>query len=271
MSDSGFLGRASAYPATYDPSLLFPISRSESRKALGIGESLPFTGADLWTAYEFSWLLPSGLPQVAMVEFTFPSTSPNLIESKSFKLYLNSYFQSRFADTRELLAQLKADLSRASGGEVSVALFPVTANHRESLPQQAGFRLLDNLPVVCEHYRPEPSLLTVLDGVGEERLSSYLFRSVCPVTGQPDWASIHIHYRGQRVDEESLLRYLVSFRNHAGFHEECVERIFVDLQQAAAPEFLMVYARFLRRGGLDINPLRATEPVSFPPFRDPRQ
>lgn len=266
------LGKRTSYGFDYDPSVLFPIARSEGRRLLGIGEKLPFCGGDLWTAYEFSWLGLTGLPEVAIIEFEFPCESPSLVESKSFKLYLNSFNQSRFKNSEQILETLHADLARVCGAAVRIRLFPVTGySCRTQMPLQAGYRLIDDPAVACGHYLPDPGLLSCRGGEVEQKLCSYRFRSLCPVTGQPDWASFYIHYRGRQICEKSLLQYLVSFRSHAGFHEQCVEQVFVDLMRQCAPASLMVYARFLRRGGLDINPLRSTEVVSFPPLGDPRQ
>jgi 7-cyano-7-deazaguanine reductase len=220
---------------------------------------LPFLGVDIWNAYEFSWLDARGKPRIALVEFRVPAESPNLIESKSFKLYLNSYMQTRVPDTDTLREWLSEDLSKVAGDTVSVQLG--TATSKESLQlQQLEGELIDDLPIAIEHYGPpKPELLYGNpDAVDEEKLVTHLFKSNCPVTGQPDWASLQIHYHGPRLDRAGLLRYLVSFREHADFHEHCVERIFQDLHQRCAPDKLSVYARYTRRGGLDINPFRTT-------------
>ena len=254
------LGKSVAYAAQRDPSLLFPIARAGARAKLGFADdALPFLGVDIWNAYEFSWLDARGKPRVALVEFRVPAESPNIIESKSFKLYLNSYMQTRVSDTDTLREWLSDDLSRAAGDTVSVQLGTPTS--RESLQlQQLEGELIDDLPLAIEHYGPpKPELLYGNpDAVVEEKLVTHLFKSNCPVTGQPDWASLQLHYQGPRLGRDGLLRYLVSYREHDDFHEQCVERIFMDILARCAPTRLSVYARYTRRGGLDINPFRTT-------------
>lgn len=253
------LGKPAAYAAQRNPGLLFALPRADNRAALGLAEPLPFLGVDIWNAYEFSWLDARGKPRVALVEFRVPATSSNLIESKSFKLYLNSYMQTKVPDTDALREWLSEDLSNAADGPVTVQLGTPTSKESLSLQQLEG-ELIDDLPIGVEMYGPpQPELLHANpDAVVEERLVSHLFKSNCPVTGQPDWASIQIHYQGARLAREGLLRYLVSFREHADFHEACVERIFRDILARCEPDRLSVYARFTRRGGLDINPFRTT-------------
>jgi 7-cyano-7-deazaguanine reductase len=253
------LGKTVAYASTRDASLLFAIARAGDRARLGISGELHFLGVDIWNAYEFSWLDARGKPRIALVEFRVPAESPNLVESKSFKLYLNSYMQTRVPDTDTLREWLSEDLSQVAGDTVSVQLG--TATSKESLQlQQLEGENIDDLPIAIEHYGPpKPELLYGNpDAVVEEKLVTHLFKSNCPVTGQPDWASLQIHYHGPRLDRAGLLRYLVSFREHADFHEHCVERIFQDLLERCAPDKLSVYARYTRRGGLDINPFRTT-------------
>ncbi len=255
------LGKSSAYVATYSPHLLFPIPRAPKWAELGLtAETLPYQGVDLWNCYELSWLLPSGKPVVAIGEFEIPADSPNIIESKSFKLYLNSLNQSVFESRDALLEVMTGDLSAAAGKPVRVrlrTLDEVTADGVATLPG----RCIDALDVAIQDYdHPRPELLTCDAGrVVEESLHSHLLKSNCPVTGQPDWGSVVVEYRGAALLPESLLAYLVSFRQHADFHEQCVERIFLDLQRLLRPEKLTVYARYVRRGGLDINPYRSTE------------
>lgn len=257
------LGKSSAYVATYSPEQLFPIPRAPKWEELGLtAETLPYQGVDIWNCYELSWLLPSGKPVVAIGEFRIPADSPNIIESKSFKLYLNSLNQSVFDSREALLDVMTKDLSAAAGKPVEVrlrALNDVAAEGVTSLPG----RCIDDLDVTIEHYDlPQAELLRCdVARQIEECLHSHLLRSNCPVTGQPDWGSVVIDYRGAALDSASLLAYLVSFRQHADFHEQCVERIFLDLQRLLKPERLTVYARYLRRGGLDINPYRSTEAV----------
>ena len=259
------LGKAVDYGQAYDPSLLFPIARASQRALLGLGDELPFVGVDFWNAYELSWLDGRGKPRVALAEFRVPAASPNIIESKSFKLYLGSYAQSRFGDTDSLRAQLIRDLSEAAGAPVSVVLTPAASANAALIETLEG-DVIDDLPIEITHYGPprpdflssDPELRT------DEVLVSHLLKSNCPVTGQPDWASLQIRYAGPRIARDGLLRYLVSYRNHSDFHEQCVERIFMDLMQQCAPTRLGVYARYTRRGGLDINPFRATPGLPLP-------
>ncbi|MDG6347265.1 NADPH-dependent 7-cyano-7-deazaguanine reductase QueF [Luteimonas sp. 8-5] len=265
------LGRHVEYPRDYDASLLFPIPRVHGRAELGLSDTdaLPFTGADRWHAYEVSWLDARGKPVVATLTFSVPAESPRLVESKSLKLYLNSFNATRFADAAEVRARIAVDLSLAAGGKVEVA---------DGLPppapgDDAGF-LLDTLDVDIDDYGPpNPAHLHADAGdIADEVLRSHLLKSNCPVTGQPDWASVRIAYRGPRIDRAGLLRYLVSFRDHAEFHEQCVERIFTDLRARCGVESLAVEARYTRRGGLDINPWRTTADRAPPrAFRDLRQ
>ncbi|TVT73963.1 MAG: NADPH-dependent 7-cyano-7-deazaguanine reductase QueF [Pseudomonas sp.] len=255
------LGKSSDYVATYSPHLLFPIPRAPKWAELGLtAETLPYQGVDLWNCYELSWLLPSGKPVVAIGEFEIPADSPSIIESKSFKLYLNSLNQSVF-ESREALAEvMSSDLSAAVGKPVKVRLRTLDEVAAEGVATLPG-RCVDDLDVTIEHYdHPQPGLLACDAGhMVEESLHSHLLKSNCPVTGQPDWGSVVVEYRGAALQAESLLAYLVSFRQHADFHEQCVERIFLDLQRLLQPEKLTVYARYVRRGGLDINPYRSTE------------
>lgn len=251
------LGKAVAYPTHYDPSLLFPITRADKRGDIGIGTELPFHGVDIWNAYELGWLDARGKPRVALAEFRVPAESPQLIESKSFKLYLGSLAQHRVDSSEALRALLAHDLSHATGSAVSVVLTPVASNAVRIEPLSG--EVIDELPIAIDHYGPpRPEFLRVDDGSAvEETLVSHLLRSNCPVTGQPDWGSVQIGYRGPRIDRAGLLRYLIGFRQHSEFHEQCVERIFVDLMARCAPGQLSVYARYTRRGGLDINPWRS--------------
>lgn len=258
------LGKSSEYIATYTPALLFPIPRAAKWAELGLSaETLPYQGVDFWNCFELSWLLPSGKPVVAMGEFAIPADSPNIIESKSFKLYLNSLNQSVFNTTDELVVVLVKDLSAAAGKPVGVrvrSLAEVTADGVAAAPGTC----IDELDVSISNYaQPQPELLRCdAAQVVEESLHSHLLKSNCPVTGQPDWGTLVVQYRGLALDHASLLAYLVSFRQHADFHEQCVERIFLDLQRLLKPEHLTVYARYVRRGGLDINPYRSTGPIS---------
>ena len=257
------LGKASEYVATYTPALLFPIPRAAKWAELGLtAQTLPYQGVDLWNCYELSWLTPSGKPVVAIAEFAIPADSPNIIESKSFKLYLNSLNQSVFATRDDLAAVLQRDLSGAAGAPVGVRLRSLTEVEAEGIARLPGV-CIDELEVVIEDYgQPQPELLRCEPGrLISESLHSHLLRSNCPVTGQPDWGSVVVEYVGAALDHGSFLRYLVSFRQHADFHEQCVERIFLDLQRLLKPQALTVYARYLRRGGLDINPYRSMSAV----------
>ncbi|GAB3394725.1 NADPH-dependent 7-cyano-7-deazaguanine reductase QueF [Azotobacter armeniacus] len=257
------LGKSSKYLDTYTPSLLFPIPRAPKWAELGLtAASLPYRGVDVWNCYELSWLLPSGKPVVAIGEFVIPADSPNIVESKSFKLYLNSLNQTVFADHEALRQILAADLSAAAGAPVAVRLRSLAEVQEEGVAALPG-RCIDALDVAIERYgQPSPELLRCDPPHRVEAvLHSHLLKSNCPVTGQPDWGSVVVDYRGPALDPASLLAYLVSFRQHADFHEQCVERIFLDLQRLLEPERLTVYARYVRRGGLDINPYRSTESI----------
>ncbi|MDP3650586.1 MAG: NADPH-dependent 7-cyano-7-deazaguanine reductase QueF [Rhodoferax sp.] len=269
------LGKTSAYIDQYDASLLFPIPRAGKRAEIGVPSAAPFFGADLWTAFELSWLNPRGKPQVALAHFMVPCESPNIIESKSFKLYLNSFNNTHFADADAVKARLRADLSEAVWrGAASTGQAPASIGVRILLPElfdrEPVYELdglsLDRLDVECTRYTPAPDLLhTVADEAPvSEVLVSNLLKSNCLVTGQPDWGSVQISYTGAPIDQESLLQYLVSFRNHNEFHEQCVERIFMDLWTRCKPLKLAVYARYTRRGGLDINPFRTSYPQALP-------
>ena len=262
------LGRDTAYPAHYDPALLFPIARAAGRAAIGLRAPLPFVGHDRWHAYELGWLGRNGVPQMATATFTVPAESPHLIESKSFKLYLNSFNAHRLDSREDLQQVLETDLSAAAGAPVLVAfgLPPVQAD-------AASTACIDAVDVAIDHYGPpQPRQLVTHAETGRETVLAHLLKSNCPVTGQPDWASVRIAYAGPRIDRAGLLRYLVGFRDHADFHEQCVERIFVDLMTHCATRQLSVEARYTRRGGLDINPWRATPGVPPPPpARDARQ
>ncbi|MGQ7260465.1 NADPH-dependent 7-cyano-7-deazaguanine reductase QueF [Vreelandella sp. V005] len=265
------LGRDSAYPEQYDAGLLYPIPRAANRAPLGIDEgALPFVGEDEWHAFEVSWLNSRGKPIVAVARFRLPAHSPNLIESKSWKLYLNSFNQSRFYSRQEVMETLANDLAVAAGAEVSVELFDVDAS--ELSPQHLPGECLDDLDIAINDYTPSSAHLTVGDEIVEETLYSHLLKSNCPVTGQPDWGSVLIRYKGPKIDREGLLRYLIGFRQHQDFHEHCVEHIFTDIMTQAKPLQLLVLARYVRRGGLDISPWRATLGLTPPtPLRLARQ
>lgn len=267
------LGKITDYIDHYTPSLLQAVPRSLGRQSLGLVEDkLPFVGQDIWHGYELSWLNAKGKPMVALATFVVPHNSPNLIESKSFKLYLNSFNQSRFADLGLVYQALQHDLSHCAGKPVKVSLHNVS-EIMTFQPTWIPGVCLDELDIDIEQYQYDPSLLAMAPTRGkvEEKLHSHLLKSNCLITSQPDWASIFIHYRGAAISHEALLKYLISFRSHNEFHEQCIERIFMDIWQAAQPEFLAVYARYTRRGGLDINPLRSSEAYTAPNIRLSRQ
>jgi 7-cyano-7-deazaguanine reductase len=267
------LGKSSAYQTQYTPELLFPIPRQQKRDELQLSGTLPFFGVDIWNAYELSWLNMRGKPQVAIATFTAPADSPNIVESKSFKLYLNSFNQTRLANTDALLALLRDDLSAAFGAPVHIALTTPDDFGKLKMGEFDGL-LLDRLDVEIDRYTPSPFLLKSNrdEAPVEETLVSHLLKSNCLVTGQPDWASVQIQYAGPQIDQEGLLRYLIGFREHNEFHEQCVERIFVDVLRQCQPNHLAVYARYTRRGGLDINPWRANFSTARPPnLRTARQ
>lgn len=263
------LGQEVGYPDTYDPGLLFALSRDTNRKSL----TLPSTwfGADIWNAYEMSWLNPRGKPIVATGEFIVPWDSPRLIESKSFKLYLNSFNQEKIANTEELEQRLRDDLSSSAGAPVRVRITPLGQETVECAPMEG--ECMDDLDVTLGDYRPAPGLLHCIpeSGTVTEVLTSDLLKSNCPVTGQPDWGSVQVSYTGQAIDRASLLAYIVSLRQHTEFHEHCIEKMFSDIQQACSPSKLSVYARYTRRGGLDINPWRSSHPLTVQNIRTPRQ
>ncbi|USE35654.1 NADPH-dependent 7-cyano-7-deazaguanine reductase QueF [Endozoicomonas sp. SCSIO W0465] len=261
------LGKNSVYQAEYNPSLLFPVERKDKREALGIDpDHLPFYGRDLWYGYELSWLNRSGKPVVRVAQIELPCHSPCLIESKSFKLYLNSFNQSRFECAEQVADRLTEDLSAAAKAPVVVRLYTINEFETRAFDRAPGINI-DELDVAIDCYQYDSSHLakspagskTVPSGNAiSETLHTHLLKSNCPVTGQPDWGTLVVSYRGEPVDHASLLKYICSFRTHQEFHEQCVERAFVDLQKHYRLETLTVYAQYLRRGGLDINPWRST-------------
>jgi len=265
------LGKSSAYADQYDAGLLFPIARRPKRDEIGLPETLPFFGADLWTAYELSWLNPRGKPQLALARITVPAESTHIVESKSVKLYLNSFNNTVFADAVEVQTRLREDLSTAiwQGGNVmsrvGVQLVLPQDFDKEPVHELDGLNL-DRLDLECSHYQPAPELLTAQfnEAPVTETLTSQLLKSNCLVTGQPDWGSVRIRYTGPQIDQAGLLQYIVSFRNHNEFHEQCVERIFTDIWRRCKPSKLEVYARYTRRGGVDINPWRTSHPMAAP-------
>jgi 7-cyano-7-deazaguanine reductase len=259
-AEASLLGQAVAYRDTYAPELLFPIERQLKRDELGIAAgALPFVGEDLWNAYEISWLDARGKPVVALGAFRVPADSPRLIESKSIKLYLNSFNQQRMASVDEVQARIAGDLSAAAGAAVGVVLMPLSRRPQRHSGYPQG-DCLDALDIAIDTYQPAPEVLFAHGGEVEETLYSHLLKSNCLVTGQPDWGMLVVRYRGPAIDRESLLRYVVSFRAHNEFHEQCVERVFCDIMAHCRPQALAVWARYTRRGGLDINPFRASHP-----------
>lgn len=261
LLDGLALGKKSAYISQYTPTLLQPVPRRLNRDTLFAPEQpLPFQGVDIWNLYELSWLDAQGKPQVAIGEVRIAADSVNLIESKSFKLYLNSLNQTRFANWSVVEETLRHDLAACADGQVEVALYRLSAAPQQQICALPG-ETLDDLPLTIDDYTFHTDWLEgCVDPAGAvvtEQLHSHLLKSNCLVTGQPDWGSVLISYRGPAIDREALLRYLIGFREHNEFHEQCVERIFCDLMQYARPEQLTVYARYTRRGGLDINPYRS--------------
>ncbi|XAW90107.1 NADPH-dependent 7-cyano-7-deazaguanine reductase QueF [Vibrio sp. CDRSL-10 TSBA] len=268
------LGKTTEYANQYDPSLLQPVPRSLNRDDLNLGDTLPFQGCDIWTLYELSWLNDKGLPQVAIGEVAIPATSANLIESKSFKLYLNSFNQTRFADWQSVQQCLVKDLSACAGESVTVDVKPLSAYTAQPIVTMQG-ECIDDQDIEIVSYDFDDRLLhnsvciennsvciennSTGTEIVEETLHSHLLKSNCLITNQPDWGSVEIAYRGPKIDREALLRYIVSFREHNEFHEQCVERIFTDITRYCQPESLTVQARYTRRGGLDINPFRSTQ------------
>lgn len=258
------LGQLTQYPEQYDAGLLFPVARAPKWLELGLDPAqLPFVGEDVWLAWEVSWLNTKGKPVVAVAEVRLPANSPNIIESKSFKLYLNGFNQLQLANWQAAEALMVKDLSQAAAAPVSVRLLSLAQAEQllSVCPVQAI--CIDDLDIDCQHYQPRPQLLRQSELPVKQSLVSHLLKSNCPVTGQPDWASLVIDYRGGQLDLEALLAYVVSFRMHTDFHEQCVERIYQDLWSLGGMQELTVYARYLRRGGLDINPWRSShQPVA---------
>ncbi|MCF6346364.1 MAG: NADPH-dependent 7-cyano-7-deazaguanine reductase QueF [Thiomicrorhabdus sp.] len=269
---NSLLGQKTPYCSHYNADLLFPILRKEKRKELGINDScLPFSGLDIWTAFEVSWLNPKGRPNAVIAEFAFLADSECLIESKSFKLYLNSFNGTKFESQEEVESLMRKDLTRASGASVDVIIRSL--NTAEELLSLLPGSNLDELDIEVTEYQVNPLILEV-DSEADiicETLNSHLLKSNCLVTGQPDWGSVVIRYKGCPINHEALLKYLISFREHNEFHEQCVERIFMDIMQYCRPKHLTVYARYVRRGGLDINPYRSNYEEEFDISRLTRQ
>lgn len=257
MTEELPLGKATAYPEQYSPGLLYAIARSDSRSTLGLTGALPFHGCDIWNAWELTWLNPDGLPQVVTAEIRVPADSPNIIESKSLKLYLNSFAMTVYASSNDVAETIEQDLIGCTNSEVSVQLTSPSATEGAGAAKLPGDSL-DSAGVRCDVYAVDAGLLQADSGdIVTEQLHSHLLRSLCPVTSQSDSGSVMISYRGARIDRAGLLRYIVSFRRHNDYHESCVERMFTDILEHCKPEQLSVYARYQRRGGIDINPFRS--------------
>ena len=268
------LGQATEYKSEYAPQLLQGVPRSLNRDSLQLGKDLPFFGEDVWYGYELSWLEKSGKPVVAVAEFRIPCTSANLVESKSFKLYLNSFNQTRFDDWQQVKDTLIKDLSHIAQATVSVSLFPVDNCPALTIANIDSVKI-DDIELDIDSYEFDQNLLSNASAqtseIVSEKLVSHLLKSNCLITNQPDWGSVYISYTGTAIDHKALLRYLISFRQHNEFHEQCVERIFTDIMTFCKPTSLTVFARYTRRGGLDINPFRSTENISAPQNRTLRQ
>jgi len=262
------LGDKSEYVDQYSPELLFPIPRKEPWRPSFTKR--PFYGVDIWNAYEISWLNKQGVPQMAIGEFRLPGDSPNIVESKSFKLYLNSFNQTMVASRDKVQQMMQKDLSEAAGAPMQVRLFGL---NEQAMPIMATLgECIDERPIETLVYEPDASLLAAHeDQYRTETLHSHLLKSNCPVTGQPDWATLVVEYEGATLDRSTLLEYIISYRQHGDFHEQCVEQIFLDIMAHCQPKQLTVYARYLRRGGLDINPYRSTRPLDPPNCRTERQ
>ncbi len=260
--NQSFLGKKVSYIDQYDPALLFPIPREQKRAEIGIHGGLPFYGYDTWNAFELSWLNAKGKPVVALARFDIACDSQNLIESKSFKLYLNSFNNTKFESTNQVQTLLQRDLTEAAQGEVSVEIYSV--DDINSIPiKNFDAQCIDDQDVEINAYTVEPAFLCANENkITYEKIYSNLLKSNCLVTGQPDWGSVMIEYSGSKINHEGLLKYIISFRNHNEFHEQCVERIFMDVLMHCKPQKLTVHARYTRRGGLDINPIRSTEEIN---------
>lgn len=266
------LGKETQYDNSFDAKLLQGVPRSLNRDGLSLGDSLPFTGVDIWTGYELSWLNSKGKPVVAMASFSVPFDSVNLVESKSFKLYLNSYNQHKFADEIEVVKQLETDLSACAQGDVKVEIILAKDFPAQQIVGPKG-ECIDELDIEITDFAFSRDYLndSTSDDIVSESLHSNLLKSNCLITNQPDWGTVEINYQGPRINREALLRYLISFRQHNEFHEQCVERIFSDLSELCHCEKLTVYARYTRRGGLDINPFRSNFETAPSNVRQARQ
>jgi 7-cyano-7-deazaguanine reductase len=248
------LGKKSSYENHYNPSLLFALARLPKREEIGLSEKLPFTGTDIWTAYELSWLNKKSKPLVAIADIFIPAASPNIIESKSFKLYLNSFNNTAFHSPHEVQETIAQDLSKALQDQATIHIHSLE-NYPGQLTLLDGL-CLDDLDIACSTFEPDTTTLTTVATPVRESVYTNLLKSNCLVTGQPDWGSVQISYAGNQINHAGLLQYIVSLRDHNEFHEQCIERIFMDIKRLCKPSELTVYARYTRRGGLDINPFR---------------
>ena len=264
------LGQATEYSRKYNPTLLFPIARAAKRAEINVTAPLPFYGYDVWNAYELSWLNEKGKPQAAIGEIIFPCETPNIIESKSMKLYFNSLNNSHFSNLKNVTETIKNDLSKSAGKPIELDI-QLIENTKAIRTEMFNGKCLDNLDISTNDYQVNPSLLNTENEPVKETLYSNYFNSICLATGQPDWASIKIQYCGNKINHESLLKYLISYRNHSEFHEQCIERAFIDIQEQCQPTALTIEARFTRRGGIDINPIRSTEKITPSNHRQIRQ
>jgi 7-cyano-7-deazaguanine reductase len=253
------LGKKTEYDSQYSPNKLYPITRKSKRDEIGIAGALPFFGYDLWNHYEVSWLNENGKPIVALAEISYDCETPLIIESKSLKLYFNSFNNTKFKNANVVSTTVKQDLEERINGKVTVTITPLADVREDKLHNHFVGENIDELDVACSVYSVDPTLLKTDNEQVSETLHTNLLRSNCLITNQPDWGSIQITYKGKKINREALLRYIVSFRNHNEFHEQCVERIFVDIMKYCQPEELTVYGRYTRRGGLDINALRTTD------------
>jgi len=271
MTEKNPLGRTTAYPEQYSPGLLYALARTGNREALGLGMDLPFHGMDIWNAWELTWLDSAGLPQVGTAEIRFPANSPNIIESKSLKLYLNSFAMTPFASTDDVAETIEQDLIEAADADVAVRVQRPSETDAAAVERLPGDSL-DDQQVNCDAYEVDATLLSAnADDIVTEDLNSHLLRSLCPVTSQPDTGSVLVSYTGPRIDRAGLLRYIASYRQHHDFHETCVERMFLDIMEWCKTEKLTVYARYQRRGGIDINPFRSNHETDTPNLRLWRQ
>lgn len=256
------LGKKTEYSPFYNSETLFTIPRKLKRDEIGVPALLPFYGFDLWNHYEVSWLNEKGKPIVALAEIRYDCHTPNIIESKSMKLYFNSFNNTKFKDVVMVTVTIERDIAARVGGAVNVKIFPLPLTMEKiDIHAFTGINI-DNLDIDCTTYTVDPNFLTTENEYIEESLYSDLLKSNCLVTNQPDWGSVQIAYKGRKISHEGLLRYLISFRNHNEFHEQCIERIFMDIMRKCSPDELTVYGRYTRRGGIDINPYRSTKPMN---------